>query len=277
MKQQNKDCSYFSFESATIDLRAIDIYLNIIFDFWVVRHFDGISANKIKLLPDIDDEETKSLDNYEQLQKLKQFIDENQFEFEDDHFIFQLNNIFKVRVSIEQPFDIHLAKAQIFEFHINDNLTNEFKIKEKLIGNVPNFISFWDNQEATDMKIYGPPIYLVLNVSSLTKNTLSIFNELKNKNLFKITWNTPINRDRLLLKESWSTLLNIIKDTDTLKELDIWVVDKTDYNTYSFKNLTKLRKEQIFNAIWGSSLTESSNFIDLNSLKTTGDSITYYN
>ena len=94
LKQQNKDYSYFSFESAIIDLRAIDIELNIISDFWVVKRFDGISAHKIKLLPDIDDEETKSLDNYEQLQKLKQFIDENQFEYKDHHFIFQLNNIF---------------------------------------------------------------------------------------------------------------------------------------------------------------------------------------
>ena len=184
-----------------------------------------------------------------------------------------------MRVSIEHSFDIHLAKAQIFEFHVIKDLKNEFKIKEKLIGNVPNFISFWDNQETKDMKVYGPPIYIVIDVSELTNNIISIFDELKNKNLFKITLNTPINTHRFLRNESWIALLNIIKDTDTLKELDIWVVDKTDYNTYSFKNLTKLRKEQIFNAIWGSSkssIIENSNFIDLNSLKIIDDSLTYY-
>ena len=184
-----------------------------------------------------------------------------------------------MRVSIEHPFDIHLAKAQIFEFHVIKDLTNEFKIKEKLIGNVPNFNSFRDNQETADMKLYGPPIYLVLDVSTLTNNIISIFNELKNKNLFKITWNAPINRNKFFRNESWIALLKIIKDTDTLKELDIWVVDKNDYDIYSFKNLTKLRKEQIFNAIWGSSQSskiQSSRLIDLNSLKVIYDSLTYY-
>ena len=184
-----------------------------------------------------------------------------------------------MRVSIEQPFNTRLANAKLFEFHINKNLTNKFKIEEKLIGNVPNFISLKDSQEAQDKWKCRPFIYLVLNVPMLTKTTLSIFNELKDKNLFKITWNTPINRDRSLRKETEYTLLDIIKNADTLKELDIWVVEKASYNLYSFKNLSKLRKEQICNTIWESSLSslsDGSKLINLNSFKVIDDSIFYY-
>ena len=89
MKQQNKDYSYFSFESAKIDLKTMNIRLNIISDYWIIKNFEKIGAQNIKLLPDIDDKEIKNIDNFKQLQNLKLFFDENQFEFEDDHYIFQ--------------------------------------------------------------------------------------------------------------------------------------------------------------------------------------------
>ena len=148
-----------------------------------------------------------------------------------------------------------------------------------MIGNVLNFISLEESQEAQDKWKYRPFIYLILNVQMLINSTLSIFNELKDKNLFKITWNTPINRDRSLRKEIEHTLLNMIKNTITLKELDIWVVEKASYNIYSFKFLSKSRKEQICNTIWESSLSslsDGSKLINLDSFKVIGDSISYY-
>ena len=84
-------------------------------------------------------------------------------------------------------------------------------------------------------------------------------------------------------KSEW-TLLKILKSIDTLKEINLWIKEKVknkdQVNSYIFKNLTKSRREQVVDAIWGLDPPYSGDISiwnDLKWLQDVSDSITCLN
>ena len=112
------------------------------------------------------------------------------------------------------------------------------------------------------------------------KKTLSIFWAIKNKNLHKISWTTPIDRDISLWTKPVRTLLKILRSIETLKEMSLLIKVNDKAILYIFKNLTKSRREQIIDAIWGLNTLDSSGsatLVDLKLLQEITDNVTWLN
>ena len=232
------------------------------------------------MLPEFENEEVKSIENFEELLALKVFIEENQNELKTSSIIFKLKSIFKVKALVEQPSTPYLINAKIFEFCLNNNLTQKFKLKDTLLDLVPDYISIGYDKERTDMKENGYPIWLTFSWETFTKKNLSVLKAINHKNLYKLSLLNPIYREWSLWTKAEQTLLKAIKNIDTLKEIDFSIKEGDNVNSYAFKNLTKLRKEQIIDAIWGLSTSESSDnapLQDLKSLQVVTDLVSWMN
>ena len=161
----------------------------------------------------------------------------------------------------------------MFEFYLNKNIEIGFEIKNTLLESIPDYISLGYNEENIWMKKKGIPIWLTICLSNIIKKTLSIFWHFKTKNLYKLSLYFPINRDLLKCTKAEKTLINMIKSIDTLQEVDLWIKEGDTSNFYSFKNLSKLRREQIIDSIWGLNSSVGILIPDLNSIQVFSDSI----
>ena len=82
--------------------------INIISDFWVSIKNTELNAKNVKILTDIENEEIKTIDNFEEILDLKMFIEEHQLDSQNPEVIFKLSNIYKVKSVIDQPFNSNL-------------------------------------------------------------------------------------------------------------------------------------------------------------------------
>ena len=104
----SNEYNYFSFESALIDFGNLNSKINIISDFWVSIKNTELNAKNVKILTDIENEEIKTIDNFEEILDLKMFIEEHQLNSQNPEVIFKLSNIYKVKSVIDQPFNSNL-------------------------------------------------------------------------------------------------------------------------------------------------------------------------
>ena len=107
---------FFSFESAIIDLQNSNSPINIINDFWKEMKYIDLSAKNIKILPETENEEIKTIDKFEEVLDLKMFIEEQKSDFEKPEVIFKLCNIYKVRTTIDQPFNSNLSFKLFYRY-----------------------------------------------------------------------------------------------------------------------------------------------------------------
>ena len=104
----SNEYNYFSFESAIVDFGYFNKKINFINNFWTSIKNTEFNFKNIKMLPDIENEEIKTNDKFEEILDLKMFIEEHQFENNRPEVIFKLSNIYMVKSVIDQPFNSNL-------------------------------------------------------------------------------------------------------------------------------------------------------------------------
>ena len=274
----NDRFKFYSFDSGLFESWD-DLTLYVDGGYWIMTRVYEISLKNAKMLPDDIDEEIK-LDEYSNVfLDLKIYIENLNVVYNYPWLIIPSKNISKLNTNINQKFDESLVKAKKIEFFIKENIINGFKSEGTLIEAVPDYISLGYDRSNTSFQWLGTPITLNINISKITKKTLSIFWHLKNKNLQNLICYWQIPRSKSLCTKSEVTLLCIIRKLNTLKSLTLTLLDQNSKaSSYIFKNLTPNRLRLIIDSVFGHDPSlpapeELSEPIDMRSLMLITDSI----
>ena len=269
---------FYSFTSGLFKSRIHPMF-NFKRGYWIMFEANEISLNNVKMLSDDENEEIK-LDEYSNdFLDLKMCIENLNIKYNYPLIIFSIKNLSKLSTGISQRFGESLVNAKKFEFLINKNIINGFESKGTLIEAVPDYISLGYDRSNSYFQSLGSPITLTINISKITKKTLSIFWHLKNKNLQNLICYWQIPRSKSLCTKSEVTLLCIIRKLNTLKSLTLTLLDQNSLAfSYIFKNLTPTRLQLIIDSVFGHDPSlpapeELSEPIDMESLMLITDSI----
>ena len=273
----NDRFKFYSFDSGLFESWN-DLTFNVDGAYWIMPRIYDISLKNVKMLSNDENEEIK-LDEYSNdFLDLKMYTENFNVTYSYSLLIIPSKIVSKLNTSINQKFDESLVKAKKIKFFIKENIINGFESKGTLIEAVPDYISLGYGSNSTFQSL-GTPITLTINITKITKKTLSIFWHLKNKNLLNLICYWQIPRSKSLCTKSEVTLLCIIRKLNTLKSLTLALLDQNSSTSfYTFKNLTPARLQLIIDSVFGHDPSlpapeELSEPIDMRSLMLITDSI----